>query len=126
MKPAKIKSLQAEGKKLAVRIIAPARPHEPYMAIVESRSHNKLGHLVMIKFERDGRILTNCTCPWSEHGGIGCCHVIAALDSLASRKRSKLSFWLTPEEARRQKKRVFRITGVGNGEDLWVTSRSLV
>jgi hypothetical protein len=121
MKPTQLKTLQSKSKQLEVRLISPERQGEPFRAVVESNA--ALSHIVTIRFQTDGGITTECTCAWAEHGGVGCSHVIAALNRLAERKRSSLSFWLTPEEARRQKRRVFKLTAGSGRESLWVTSR---
>jgi uncharacterized Zn finger protein len=125
MIPTQLKALQAKSKALNVRIIRPEHRGDPYRAIVASDS--ALGHLVTIHFEAGTThadvISADCTCPWAEHGGIGCKHVLAALTRLAELKRSSLSFWRTQEEARRQKRRTFRLTSKPANDALWVTSR---
>jgi uncharacterized Zn finger protein len=122
MKPTHLKDLHTKSKTLDVRLIKPPRHGEPYRAIVASGS--ALGHLVTIWFEPEGTIAATCTCPWAEHGGIGCKHVMAALSRLAELKQSTLSFWLTQEDARRQKRRVFRLVAAPAAADgLWITSR---
>jgi hypothetical protein len=122
MKPTQIKMIQARSKRLAVRIINPQYAGDPFVMIVGSRSNSTLNHIVTVKFERGGGINARCTCPWAEHGGMACSHVIAALSRLAARKHRALSFWLTPEDARRQKQMLFRLSS-GPGENVWITSR---
>jgi hypothetical protein len=121
MRPVNIKELQAKSKGLNVRVFDPARSDDPYTAIVTSKSNGALNQIVTIRFERDGQINARCTCTWAQFGGIACAHVLAALSRLASRKRRALSFWLSPEEAHRQKQRVLRL--VGNEDNVWITSR---
>ena len=121
MRPVNIKELQAKSKGLNVRLFDPARSDDPYTAIVTSKSNGALNQIVTIRFERDGQINARCTCTWAQFGGIACAHVLAALQKLANRKRRALSFWLSPEEAHRQKQRVLRL--VGNEGDVWITSR---
>ncbi len=122
MKPVHIKELQAKSRRLMVRVIDPQYVGDPYVVIVASRSNPVFNQVVTVKFEDDGRIRARCTCPWAEHGGIACCHVIAALSKLAARKSRSLSFWLTPEEARRQKQIAFQLNS-SVGESVWITSR---
>ncbi len=128
MKPKQIKALQNRSKNLVVRVIDPVKPGEPYIVIVGSGTSASFNRIVTIHFDPDGHIHARCTCKWAEHGGVGCSHVLAALNALAARKHRALSFWLTPEEAQRQKQRVFRLTDgrrEDHGENLWITSRQL-
>jgi uncharacterized Zn finger protein len=106
-----------------VRIIRPEQPGDAYVAVVGSNSSSALNRVVTIKFNRNGTIQARCTCRWAEFGGIACCHVIAALSRLAERKSRKLSFWLTPEEAHRQKQSLFRLTSGQRNDNVWITSR---
>jgi hypothetical protein len=122
MKPKKIKELQARSKRLSVRIFDPINPGDPYAMIVSSGTWRTLNRIVTVKFEDDGTINARCTCRWAQFGGTACSHVIAALQKLAERKQRKLSFWLTAEEAYRQKQALFRLKN-GNDE-IWITSRS--
>jgi uncharacterized Zn finger protein len=122
MRPKKIKDLQARSKKLMVRIMDPLEPDDPYVMIVNSGTNPYLSRVVTIKFGRDGTISARCTCQWAQHGGMGCTHVIAALSKLAARKKRALSFWLTPEEAQRQKQHLLRLSD-GRTENIWITSR---
>jgi uncharacterized Zn finger protein len=122
MRPKKIKDLQARSKKLMVRIMDPLEPGDPYVMVVNSGTNPYLSRVVTIKFGRDGTISARCTCQWAQHGGMGCTHVIAALSKLAARKKRALSFWLTPEEAQRQKQHLLRLSD-GRTENIWITSR---
>jgi uncharacterized Zn finger protein len=121
MKPKKIKTLQAKSKRLTVRVIDPVYPDDPYAMIVSSGTQRTLNRIVTVKFERDSTITARCTCRWAQFGGAACSHVIAALQKLAERKQRKLSFWLTAEEAHRQKQSLFRLRN--GGDDIWITSR---
>jgi uncharacterized Zn finger protein len=121
MKPRKIKDLQARSKELAVRVIDPVYPGDPYIMVVNSGTRTTLNRIVSVKFERDGTINARCTCRWAQFGGAACTHVIASLQKLAERKKRKLSFWLTSEEAHRQKQSLFRLRN--GGDDIWITSR---
>jgi hypothetical protein len=122
MRPTQIKMIQARSKRLTVRIIDPQYAGDPFVMIVGSHSNPTLNRIVTVKFERSGRINARCTCQWAAHGGVACCHVIAALSRLATRKHRALSFWLTPEDAHRQKQMLFRLSS-GPGENIWITSR---
>src|SRR5450631_2532335 len=98
MRPKHIKFLQAKGKKLLTRVIPPVEAGDPYVVIVSSNSSRALNRVVTVYFEPNGTINARCTCNWAQHGGIACCHVIAALTRLAAMKKRSLSFWLTREE----------------------------
>ena len=121
-RPVNIKDLQARSKDMGVRLFDPAWPGDPYTAIVESSSNPALNQIVTIRFGRNGRIKARCTCTWAQYGGVACAHVLAALSKLAGRKRRALSFWLTPEEAQRQKQKVLRLSSADG--DVYITSRS--
>ncbi len=121
MKPTEIKAIQAKSHKLEARVLKRANPNEPHIVIVGSSSTDTFNFVVSVKFHKNGNVQARCTCAWAEHGGIACCHVIAALSKLAALKNRTLSFWLTPEEARRQKQSVFTLR---SGKDhIWITSR---
>ncbi len=122
MKPKQIKSLQAKSKKLVARVLQHGNLHEPYTVIVGSSSTSALNFVVTVQFRPNGSVAARCTCQWAAHGGIACSHVIAALSKLASSKHRALSFWLTPEDARRQKQALFRLTK--DRENVWITSRA--
>ena len=122
MKPKQIKSLQAKSKKLVARVLKHGSLDEPYTVIVGSSSTSTLNFIVTVQFKANGSVAARCTCQWAAHGGIACSHVIAALSKLASSKKRALSFWLTPEDARRQKQALFRLTH--NRENVWITSRA--
>lgn len=121
MRPVNIKKLQARSKSLRLRMFDPAEPGDPYTAVVESGSNPALNQIVTVYFEADGHISARCTCTWAQYGGIACSHVLAALSRLASRNHRLLSFWLSPDEARRQKQRMLQLSG--DGDAVWITSR---
>lgn len=124
MRPRQLKALQTKSRALRAQVIRPAHATEAFVIVVNSGSTDSLNHLVTVRFGQDGAIRARCTCPWAEHGGIACCHVIAALNKLAERKHRRLSYWLTPEEAHRQKKALFHLSGDYSSEAVWITSRS--
>lgn len=117
MKPKNIKQLQSQSKKLRVWMV------NRHTYAVESKTKNSALHLVTVRFERGGVVHARCTCPWAQHSGVACSHVMAALDYLANQKGRTLSFWQSEEDAQRQKHRVFRLGGDENG-GVWITSRS--
>jgi hypothetical protein len=121
-KPTKIKALQAKSKRLTAYVLKQQSASDPHVVLVTSSSNPALSFVVMIKFGQDGTIHARCTCEWARHGGIACSHVIAALSKLASTKKRTLSFWLTPEEAHRQKQSLFRLNA--GAENIWITSRA--
>lgn len=92
--------------------------------VVESVSNPIANHVVTVKFQRDGTINSRCTCEWAINQGVACSHVMAALEYLASSKGRTLSFWLTEEEAKRQKQRVFYLAGGQRNDGVWITSRA--
>jgi SWIM zinc finger len=122
MKPKQIKSLQAKSKKLVARVLKSGNLHECFVVLVGSNSTSTLNFIVTVQFNTDGGVAARCTCQWAEHGGIACSHVIAALSKLASSKKRALSFWLTSEEARRQKQALFHLSQ--DREYIWITSRA--
>ena|SRR3990172_2421378 len=121
MKPKYIKRLQSQSRKLTARQI------DRTMIRVESVSNPLVSHTVTFRFEPDGTIYTECTCPWAENNGVACSHVMAALEYLAAYKERTLSFWRTRDEAERQKHRLFRLKHRRSGDDedaIWITSRA--
>lgn len=119
MKPKNIKRLQVRARRLETHII------DSHTVVVESTTTTTASHVVTIHYDQDGTIHTRCTCPWAINGGIACSHVIAALDALAARRGRALSFWTNPDEARRQKRRLFYLVGPqNNNSGIWITSRS--
>jgi uncharacterized Zn finger protein len=113
MIPKNIKALQRESKGLRVQ------PIDPRTLVVSSASNPDHRYVVSVRFGREGEVRAACTCPWAAYNGIGCSHVMAALEHMAALKRRKLSFWGSQEEAARQKQRVFQLHG-----GVWITSRA--
>lgn len=118
MKPTNIKRLQLQSRKLRVRRV------DRNTFAVDSLSNPLANHIVTVQFYPHGVVHARCTCPWALNHGVACSHVMAALDFMASRKGRTLSFWSTPEEARRQKQRVFYLAGENRTDGIWITSRA--
>jgi len=119
MKPKNIKRLQLQSKKLHARRV------DKGTLAVESVSNPFASHIVTIQFEADGKVRARCTCPWAINRGVACTHIMAALEYLAVRKGRTLSFWATEAEARRQRRRLFYLTGhEDDAEGVWITSRA--
>jgi hypothetical protein len=123
MRPSHLKALQAKSKRLKAQVLRPHQAGESFVVIVGSRSNTVLNQVVTVRFLRNGTIYARCTCQWAKHGGIACSHVLAALNVLAQEKKRRLSYWLTPEEARRQKKALFQLAGECSPDFVWITSR---
>ena len=122
MKPKNIKQLQAQSRQLRARRV------DRHTLVVQSTSNPVANHIVTVEFNEDDVLHARCTCQWALNRGIACTHVMAALEYLASIKNRNLSFWATQEEARRQKQRVFYLSGNGRTPDpdngVWITSRA--
>ena len=118
MKPTEIKKLQARARKLRARMIT----RDTY--VVESRSNPYAHHIVTIHGDGEGNIFTRCTCPWSQNGGYGCSHVMAALTEMAAQKRRAISFWGSLDEAKRQHQRILRLAGSRDEDAIYITSRT--
>ncbi len=121
MRPKNIKQLQAQSRQLATRHV------DKHTLVVQSASNALANHIVTVEFCDDNTLQARCTCEWALNRGIACTHVMAALEYLAQTKARTLSFWPTQEDARRQKQRVFYLTGDHVREDddgVWITSRT--
>ena len=120
MKPKNIKQIQAQSRQLRARRV------DRHTLAVQSTSNPHANHIVTVEFHQDGTLHARCTCQWALNRGIACAHVMAALEYLASFKNRTLSFWGTQAEARRQKHRVFYLSGGSDDEDtgVWITSRA--
>lgn len=116
-KPLNLKQLQSRARKLIVKRVA----RDTF--VVASKSRPTLQHVVTVDYGHDGAIHARCTCPWAEHGGYGCQHVMATLHWMAERKKKRISFWHTLEEAQRQRHRVLRLAA--GGDAIYITSRPL-
>lgn len=118
MKPTHIKQLQSRAHNLRVVALKPG------VLAVESASDPLHSHIVRVAFQKNGEVRTSCTCEWSQFQGVGCAHTLAALEHLAEHKGRKLSFWADETAARRQKRRLFRLSHMrATNDDLWITSR---
>jgi uncharacterized Zn finger protein len=119
MLPKNIKQAQSRSRKLNARVVG------RQTVIVDSQTEAPGRHAVTVRYRPDSQVIeASCTCSWSAHQGVACAHVMAALATLAERKGRALSYWLTEEEARRQRHRRFFLTRTGErGEGVWVTSR---
>lgn len=119
MKPINIKQLQRESRQLSVQ------HHAPGHIIVGSGSEAGKHHTVEYQFAEDGKtVYASCSCPWGQHQGIGCSHMMAAMEFLANSKGRTLSFWPSVDDAERQNQRMFYLTTPTTPEQgLWITSR---
>jgi len=118
MTPKNIKHIQAKSRDLEVGRVT----DEVYA--VDSSSDPNQRHIVTLKPDKNGRIRSTCTCEWSKFRGIGCAHVMATLNFVAEQKGRRLSFWQTEADAKRQKNRIFELTGERGQEQVWITSRA--
>jgi len=105
----RLKALQRASRRLEV--VRVSERSERY--IVSSASQPGRYYHVQI----DPETLTGqCTCPWAQHGGVNCKHVLAVLRARFA-ARGALSFWQSREAARRQHRPVI------SGEHLVATLR---
>ena len=74
MIPKYIKKLQSESRTLRARRV------DAQTVIVESETHPESYYEVTVKFNDAGVVYATCTCEWAKHNGVGCSHVLAALD----------------------------------------------
>lgn len=118
MKPTHIKQIQARSRGLRVGRV------DDYTFAVDSSSDPAQRHIVKLIPDAHGRIHSSCTCQWSQFSGVGCVHVMATLNFIAQQKGRKLSFWQTEADAKRQKNRMFELTGTDDEEQVWITSRA--
>lgn len=99
-----VKRLQRASRKLDVIPLDPAAGR--YMVESESRP----GELYAVTLDGAGPG-GSCDCPWGAHGGVNCKHVLAALRAHYA-ERGALSFWRSPDEARRQHRRTLAGAGL--------------
>ena len=118
MMPTHIKQIQARSRKLKVGRV------DDFTFAVDSSTDPNQRHMVTLIPDKDGRIQSSCTCEWSQFRGVGCVHVLATLNHVAEQKGRKLSFWQTRADAKRQKNRMFELTGTRKQEQVWITSRA--
>lgn len=104
-----IKALQRASQELEVT------PYDPEQGIyiVESASRPGQAYEVVLA---ETKLQGDCTCPWAQHGGINCKHVLAALRARYAPQGS-LSFWRTRSDARRQHRHILA------GNQLYATLR---
>lgn len=118
MLPKHIKQVQRRSRKLTARQVG------RQTVVVDSASESPGRHAVSVRYDADGEtIIAHCTCNWSNHNGVACSHVMAALAMMASRRGRALSYWLTEDDARRQRHRRFFLTRGARTEGVWITSR---
>ena len=118
--PKNIKQLQEHSRDLQARRV------DRHTYVVASASDPTANHIVTINIKDDGRTLeARCTCQWARYQGIACSHVLATLEYMASLKERTLSFWKDEDSARRQKHRLFYLSGRNDdgNEGIWITSR---
>ncbi len=118
MIPKHIKKVQTRSRKLHARQVG------RQTIVVDSATEAPGRHIVTVRWDpTHGRIVTTCTCNWSNHNGVACTHVMAALELLAGKKGRRLSYWQTEDEARRQRHKRLFLTRGGDTKGVWVTSR---
>ncbi|MEM9953908.1 MAG: SWIM zinc finger family protein [Chloroflexota bacterium] len=120
--PKNIKELQDASRDLTVHFV------NRLTYRVESRSNPENPYIVRVNFDDGRTVQAICTCPWATFNGIGCAHVMATLEHLASQKDRTLSFWNDETDARRQKHRLFKLIGNQDSKDqsnVWITSRGI-
>ena len=119
MQPKNLKELQSNSRKLYARKV------DKHTYAIESHSDPFVNHRVTVTFDSEGNVYSQCTCTWAVKNGTACSHVFAALEHMAAEKGRKLSFWLTAEDARRQKHRTFYVTSPKNRrQGVWITTRT--
>lgn len=92
-----IKRLQSASRRLMVIPLDPERD----TFVVESATHPGATYEVTLVDSLTGR----CTCPWGQHGGVNCKHVLAALRARYA-PQGALSFWPSRSDARRQHRQI--------------------
>jgi uncharacterized Zn finger protein len=104
----RVKTLQRASRGLEVVV----RDAERGQYLVSSAS--QLGVFYAVDLE-PAALRGRCTCPWAQHGGTNCKHVMAALRTHHS--SGQLSFWRTLQDARRQHRHTVQ------GEGIYATVR---
>lgn len=105
----RLKRLQRESRRLQVTPLSA----DSASYRVASASQPGRSYFVLI----DPTTLTGqCTCPWAQYGGVNCKHVLAVLRQHYA-GQGELSFWATPQDARRQHRPVIA------GDQLFATLR---
>jgi uncharacterized Zn finger protein len=104
-----LKSLQRQSRRLRAEQI----DEEALRYLVTSASHSGAYYVVELE---PSALRGSCTCPWGQHGGTNCKHILAALRA-RYRDSGALSFWRSQEAARRQHRPILR------GDELFATLR---
>jgi uncharacterized Zn finger protein len=104
-----VKRLQRASKRLMVVPVEPERGRY----LVESAT--RPGDMYEVRLAT-GELRGECSCPWGQHGGVNCKHVLAALQEHYADK-GRLSFWRSKSDARRQHRHIV------TGEQLFATLR---
>ena len=118
MIPKHVKKLQSDSRHLKTRLVT------KNTLMVESDNNPFMQYRVSVRFGKQGEVYARCTCDWARHHGMGCSHVMAALEYLASLKDRTLSFWTNEDDAKRQKQRTFKLVGGSRRNRIWITSRN--
>lgn len=105
----RLKRLQRESRRLKVTPLSTAAASYR----VSSGSQPERSYFVMVDPET---LSGQCTCPWAQYGGVNCKHVLAVLRRHYA-EQGELSFWASPQDARRQHRPVIA------GEQLYATVR---
>jgi SWIM zinc finger len=90
----RLKALQRASRRLEVVRVSDGA--ERYL--VSSAARNGRFYEVVID---PATLSGRCSCPWAQYGGVNCKHVLAVLREYFAPKGA-LSFWSSPEAARRQ------------------------
>lgn len=96
--PVRVKELQGASRRLDVI------PVDPQEGRYHVGSASQTGMYYAVKLNDDG-LGGTCTCPWGQHGGENCKHVLAALRTHYAGE-GQLSFWNSLGEAQRQHRRL--------------------
>lgn len=105
----RLKALQRESRRLDV---IPLTTDEERYHVASGSTSGRYYEVVLDPVSLEGR----CSCPWAEHGGVNCKHVLAVLQARFA-PEGRLSFWQRRQDARRQHRRVIE------GDGLFATLR---
>jgi uncharacterized Zn finger protein len=105
----RLKALQRESRRLDVIPLTTGR--ERYH-VSSGSTPGRYYEVTIDPVTLEGR----CNCPWAEHGGVNCKHVLAVL-RVRYAQEGRLSFWQRRQDAERQHRRVIA------GEGLYATLR---
>lgn len=95
-----LKKLQGKSRQLHVT------PQDPERGLYLVESASRPGLVYEVALSPDA-FAGRCSCPWGQHGGTNCKHVLAALQEHYAHE-GRLSFWLNPQAARRQHRPTLR------------------